>query len=42
MKLLPKLRLCSLVPDRNVETEFGVKEGKELLLLCQAKEITAD
>ena len=39
--LLPKLALCPLVPNRNAETEFRVKEKKVALLLCQAKEATA-
>ena len=39
--LLPKLGLCPLVPNRNTETEFEVKEKRIALLLCQTKEATA-
>ena len=39
--MLPELGLCSPVMIRNVETEFGAKEKKLALLLCQAKEFTA-
>ena len=37
----PKLGVCPLVSNRNLETEFGVKEEKIALLLCQAEEATA-
>ena len=37
MSVLPEFGLCSLVPNRNVETEFWVKEKKIALFLCQAK-----
>ena len=33
----PKLGLCLLLLNRNMETEFWVKEKKTALLLCQAK-----
>ena len=39
--LLLKLSLFPLVPNTNAETEFGVKEKKITLLLCQAKGATA-
>ena len=39
--LLLKLGLCPTVPNRNVETEFWVKEKKTALLLCHTKESTA-
>ena len=35
--MLPKLGFRLLVLNRNVETEFWVKEKKIALLLCQAK-----
>ena len=38
--MLPKFGLCLLVPNWNTETEFGVKEKKVALLLCQAKGTT--
>ena len=42
--MVPKLGLCLLLPNRNMEIEFGVgvKEKKIALLLCQAKGATAD
>ena len=39
--MLLELGLCSLVWNRNTETELWVKEKKIALLLCQAKEVTA-
>ena len=36
--VLSEVSLCPLVPHRNTETEFWVKEKKFVLLLCQAKE----
>lgn len=35
--LLPKLGLCSLLPNRSTESAFGVKWKKIVLLICQAK-----
>ena len=35
--MLPKLGLCSSVPNRNAETEFWVKQKRIALLFCQAK-----
>ena len=32
--VLPKLGLCSLVPNRNAETEFGVKENRQPMGIC--------
>lgn len=43
MTVLPKLKPCPPVPDRNVEMEFWVKEEKKnLLFLYQTKEAIAD
>ena len=37
MCVLPKLCLCPLSLNRNVETEFGVKEKKMALLLSHQR-----
>ena len=38
---MPKLGLCPLVPNRNAETGFWVKEKKNSFLASPGKEATA-
>ena len=40
-KLLPKLGLCPPVPNRNMETQFGVKEKKIAFIALPGKGATA-
>ena len=35
--MLPKFSLCLLVPNRNAETEFGVKEKKNSFIALPGK-----
>ena len=37
MSVLPEFGLCSLVPNRNVETEFWVKEKKNSFISLPGK-----
>ena len=36
--MLSKLGLCALMPNRNLETEFWVKEEKKKIAYCFARE----